>query len=58
MSFRIVHFMAPFIIASLLVSCTASQHAGVVNVKEPSLSELISELFFHIRLNLQCVQNS
>jgi hypothetical protein len=37
--FKIMYFIVLLIFTSCLVSCSASRHAGVTTIKEPSLSE-------------------
>ena len=43
---KINRFIALAVTASILISCSASQHAGVTTIKEPSLSENDQNIWF------------
>jgi len=39
MALNVTRITVALVVTSLFISCTASQHAGLINVKEPPLSE-------------------
>ncbi len=46
MFLKSVRFVAPILIASILASCSASQHAGVTDKQRPSLTETNEQVWF------------
>lgn len=46
MFLKSVRFIAPILIASILASCSASQHAGVANKQRPLLTETNEQVWF------------
>ena len=46
MTLKITRAITALLVVSTFISCTASQHAGITNVKEPPLSESNQSVWF------------